>query len=197
MPRETIEDTKKQAEYAKEMQKKHKIHAAKLASGKSFSFQLPSHLQKLQEQIDRESKSVEETEIETESQKKQERFAHALEFLTAEKWKEIQETMIEPMQTKISEAHERLNRWREDYNRFINYVYKDYQKALLRAVRKELKKWKKQTFTERVEELEKENRAISGFIHEMDSIFESMVIEFAERLGKQQKKSKKQKKRKR
>lgn len=141
------------------------------------------------------ARELDETHIEeSEAEKKRERFAQALEFLTDEKWKEIQETMIEPMQTKIEKAHEKLDAWREDYAKFIDYVYNKYEKALLRAVRKEFAKWKKQTFTERVEELEKENRAISGLLHEMDSIFEDMVIEFANKLGKQQKKPKKQKK---
>jgi len=133
---------------------------------------------------------------ETEAKERQERFAQALEFLSDEKWKEIQETVIEPMQSKIDEAHEKLSQWRDQGNNFVTYVYKEYTKALLDACKKELVKWEKETFNVKVEELEKENQAISKILHEMDEIFEDMVIEFAEKLGKQ-KKPKKRKKRKR
>lgn len=156
--------------------------------------------EKVKQEVEAEQAEVkaysESLEKETEAEKKQKQFAQALKFLTDEKWKEIQETTIEPIQAKIDEAHEKLNAWRDQHNNFVTYVYKEYTKALLDAVKKELKKWKKESFTVKVEELERENQAISTILHEMDSIFESMIIEFAEALGKQQNKSKKQKKRK-
>lgn len=67
MPKEALEETEKQAEKAKEAQSKRVSHVARLPSGKSFQFQLPERLQKLQEQIEQESKAVEETEIKDES----------------------------------------------------------------------------------------------------------------------------------
>lgn len=136
-------------------------------------------------------KRVQETDEtlieETETKERQKRFADALEFLSDEKWHEIQETIINPMQTKLDEVHERLNQWRDDHSKFVNYVVTKYRKALLDAVKKELDKWEKETFKKRIEELDSENRTIAEWLHEVDSVFEDIIISFAERLGKQEK----------
>ncbi|MCK4434231.1 hypothetical protein KAU92_01980, partial [Candidatus Bathyarchaeota archaeon] len=122
MPRETVSETKKQREKALEAQKKHTVHAAKLASGKSFSFQLPSHLQELYDKIQAEKlenqKAIEESVKQGETQ-------HLEDLIENKQQFHVQETVLLMYGDFMKEIHEtfypRIQKLTEDLRNAIGY----------------------------------------------------------------------------